>query len=59
LSSESVSYVTAYSSERGSSIRRADPFAVSFERKPMHIKKLTNSNALKWGELLIVCTRST
>jgi hypothetical protein len=32
----------------------ADPFAVSFERKPMHIKKLTNSNALKRGELLIV-----
>jgi hypothetical protein len=32
----------------------ADPFAVSFERKPMHIKKLTNVSALKRGELLIV-----
>jgi hypothetical protein len=32
----------------------ADPFAVSFQRKPMYIKKLTNSNLLKRGELLIV-----
>jgi len=32
----------------------ADPFAVSFQRKPMYIKKLTNSNVLKGGELLIV-----
>lgn len=32
----------------------ADPFAVSFQRKPMYIKNLTNSNLLKRGELLIV-----
>jgi len=32
----------------------ADPFAVSFEWKPMQIKKLTNSSVLKRGELLIV-----
>jgi hypothetical protein len=32
----------------------ADAFAVSLQRKPMNIKKLTNSSVLKRGELLIV-----
>jgi hypothetical protein len=31
----------------------ADPFAVSLERKPMHLKKLTNAGLLKRGDLLI------